>query len=88
MLGRSVKSEAVLARYGLEQSSMAVIAADRQPEFPDWRVMISDGVAPIYLNVRMAAVLEADLRRVRETRLADRVAAAVKTAKRQMLPKA
>ena len=50
--------------------------------------MISDGVAPIYLNVRMAAVLEADLRRVRETRLADRVAAAVKTAKRQMLPKA
>ena len=61
---------------------MALIGADRQPEFPDWRVMISDGVAPIYLNVRMAAMLEA------ETGPADRVAAAIKTAKREMRPKA
>jgi hypothetical protein len=57
---------------------MPVIGADRQPEFPDWRMMISDGAAPIYLNVRMAAMLEADLRRIRETGLADRVAAAIK----------
>ena len=48
-----------------------VIGADRQPEFPDWRVRISDGVAPIYLNVRIATLFEADLRRVRETGLAD-----------------
>jgi hypothetical protein len=83
-----VKCEAVLARYVLDPSSMAVIGADRQLEFPDWRVMISDGVAPIYLNVRMAAMLEADLRRIRETGLADRVAAAIKTAKRRTRPKA
>jgi hypothetical protein len=67
---------------------MAVIGADRQPEFPDWRVMITDGVAPIYLNVRIAILLENDLRRIRETGLADRIAAAIKTAKRQMRPKA
>ena len=88
MLGRSVKCEAVLARYGLEPSSMAVIGANRQPELPDWRVMISDGIAPTYLNVRMAAMLEADLRHIRETGLADRVASAIKTARRQMRPKA
>jgi hypothetical protein len=63
--------EVVLARYGLEQFSMASSGADRQPEFPDWRVRISDGVAPIYLNVRIATLFEADLRRVRETGLAD-----------------
>jgi hypothetical protein len=51
-----MKCEAVFARYGLEQSSLAVIGADRQPEFPDWRVMISDDVAPIYLNVRIATL--------------------------------
>ena len=66
---------------------MAVIGADRQHEFPDWRVMITDGVAPIYLNVRIAILLENDLRRIRETGLADRIAAAIKTAKRQMRPK-
>ena len=81
VFGRSVKCDAVLARYGLDQSSMAIIGADRQPEFPDWRVMITGGGAPIYLNVRVATVLEADLRHIRETRLADRVAAAIKTAK-------
>ena len=48
-----------------------VIGADRQPGFPDWRVRISDGVAPIYLNVRIATLFEAGLRRVRETGLAD-----------------
>jgi hypothetical protein len=83
-----MKCEAVLARYGLEQFSMTVISADRQPEFPDWRVMISDGVAPIYLNVRIATLFEADLRRIRETGLADRVTAAIMTEKRQMRPKA
>ena len=41
MLGRSEECEAVLRRYGLEKSSMAVIGADRLLEDPDWLVMIT-----------------------------------------------
>jgi hypothetical protein len=86
VFGRSAKLEAALARYGLERFSMAVIGTDRQPGFPDWRVMITGGIAPIYLNIRIATLLENDLRRIRETRLADRIAAAIKAANRQMRP--
>jgi hypothetical protein len=62
---------------------MAIVGVDRQPEFPDWRVMITGGLASIYLDVLIAVLLEADP----ETRLADRIAAAIKTENRQMRPK-
>jgi hypothetical protein len=86
-LGRSDECEAVLKRYGLEHSSMAVIGADRLPESPDWRVMVTGGVQPQYLDVEVAGKLASDLRRIGERVLADRISAAVETAKRQTRPR-
>jgi hypothetical protein len=83
-LGRSEEYDAVLKRYGLEHSSMAVIGADRLPESPGWRVMVTGGVQPEYLDIDVAGKLESDLRRIGERVLAERVAAAIETAKRQM----
>jgi hypothetical protein len=77
----------VLKRYGLEQSSLAVIGADRLPEFSDWRVMVTGDVQPKYLEIAMAVGLVMDLQRIGETRLAERISLAVETAKRQMRPK-
>jgi len=85
-LGRSEKCAAVLKQYGLEHSSMAVVGADRLPESPTWRVMVTGNVQPEYLDVEVASRLENDLRRIGETVLAERIAAAVETAKRQMRP--
>ncbi len=87
MLGRSAECEAVLERYGLKQSSMAVIGADRLPESTDWRVMITGGAKPDYLNVGGACKLANDLARIGEMMLAERLSTAVETAKRQMRPK-
>jgi hypothetical protein len=86
-LGRSEECEAVLKRYGLEHSSMAVIGADRLPESPTWRVMVTGGVQPEYLEVDVASKLENDLRRIGERVLAERIGAAVETVKRQMRPR-
>ena len=66
---------------------MAVIAADRLSGFPTWRVMVTGDVKPVYLDADVASKLENDLRRVGERGLADRISAAVETAKRQMRPK-
>jgi acyl dehydratase len=66
---------------------MAVIGADRLPESPDWRVMITGDVQPVHLDIDVASKLESDLRRIGEGVLAERIGAAVETAKRQMRPK-
>ena len=86
-LGRSGEYDAVLKRYGLEHSSMAVIGADRLPESPGWRVMVTGGVQPEYLEVDVASKLENELRRIGERVLAERIGAAVETVKRQMRPR-
>ena len=86
MLGRSAECEAVLERYGLKQSSMAVIGADRLPEFPEWRVMVTGNERPEYLEIAVAVGLVMDLRRIGEMMLAERLSTAVETAKRQMRP--
>jgi len=70
MFGRSSECEAVLERYGLKQSSMAVVGADRLPEFPEWRVMVTGGERPEYLEIAVAVRLVLDLQRIGETRLA------------------
>jgi hypothetical protein len=67
---------------------MAVIDTDRPPEFPDWRVMDKRQRRTDLPERPRSHSAWADLRRIRETGLADRVAAAIKTAKRQMRPKA
>ena len=87
MVGRSADCAAVLKRYGLEQSSMAVIGADRLPEFPDWRVMVTGGVKPEYLDVPAARKLANELARIGEMMLSQRLSAAADTAQRQMRPK-
>jgi hypothetical protein len=87
MFGRSAECEAVLERYGLKQSSMAVIGADRLPEFPEWRVMVTGNERPEYLEIAVAVGLVMDLRRIGEMMLAERLSTAVETAKRQMRPK-
>jgi hypothetical protein len=87
MLGRSEECEAVLKRYGLQRSSMAVIGADRLPEFATWQVMVTDDVQPVHLDIDAASKLESDLRRIGERVLADRISAAVETAKRQTRPR-
>ena len=87
MFGRSLECEAVLARYGLKQSSMAVIGADRLPESTDWRVMITGGAKPDYLDVGVARKLANELAGIGEMMLAERLSTAVETAKRQMRPK-
>jgi len=86
-LGHSEKYEAVLQRYGLGHSSMAVIGADRQPESETWQVMVTGDLQPVYLDVDAAGKLENDLRGIGEMVLAERIGAAVETAKRQMRPR-
>jgi hypothetical protein len=66
---------------------MAVIGADKLPDFPNWRVMVAADQQPEYLDVAVAEKLANDLRRVGETKLADRLSSAVETAKRQMRPR-
>ena len=87
MLGRSEECEAVLKRYGLERSSMAVIGADRLPDSTTWQVMVTGDVQPVHLDIDVANKLESDLRRIGERVLAERIAGALETAKRQMRPK-
>jgi hypothetical protein len=48
--------------------------------------MIIGGIQPEYPDVEVGSRLENDLRRIGETVLAERIAAAVETAKRQMRP--
>jgi hypothetical protein len=84
MRGRSAECEAVLKRYGLERSAMAVIGADRLPEFSEWRVMVTGDERPEYLEIAVAVELVMDLRRIGEIILVERLSAAVETAKRQM----
>jgi hypothetical protein len=81
MRGRSAECEAVLKRYGLERSSMAVIGADRLPEFCEWRVMVTGDERPEYLEIAVAVGLVMDLRRIGEMMLAERLSTAVETAK-------
>src|SRR5262249_19306498 len=85
---RAERLDNVLKQFGLEHSSMALIGADRRPEFGDWRVMVAGEPQPIYLDVAAAAKLEDELRRIRERKLAERIAGAIATAKRQMREKA
>jgi hypothetical protein len=87
MLGRSEECAAVLERYGLARSSMAVIGADRLPESTTWQVMVTGEAQPEYLDIDVASKLESDLRRIGERVLAERIAGAVETAKRQMRPR-
>ena len=77
----------MLKRYGLEQSSMAVIGADRLPDSTTWQVMITGDVQPVHLDIDVASKLESDLRRIGEGVLAERIGAAVETAKRQIRPR-
>jgi hypothetical protein len=86
MIGRSAKCEAVLKQYGLEQSSMAVIGADRPAGSTDWRVMVTGDLQSEYLELAAAMKLVIDLERIGEARLAERVSRAVETVKRQMRP--
>ncbi len=87
MLGRSTDCEAVLKQYGLEHCSMAVIGADKLPDNSAWAVMITGELHPEYLDVVAASKLAADLRRIGEKFLAERLSLAVETAQRQMRPK-
>jgi hypothetical protein len=88
MIWRSTECEEILKRYSVEHCSLAVIGADKLPEFPDWRVMMSgDGGRHEYLEVEEATRLASDLRLIGEIMLAERIDFAAKSAKRQMTPK-
>jgi hypothetical protein len=87
MVGRSKDCDAVLKQYGLEHCSMAIVGADKLPDNSAWAVMITGDVHPEYLDVVVASRLAADLRRVGEKFLAERLSLAVETAQRQMRPK-
>ena len=84
MLGRSPDCEAVLKRYGLEHCSLAIIGADKLPDNSAWAVMVTADTGPEYLDVVAATRLAADLRRVGEPFLAERLSTAVETAQRQI----
>ena len=77
MLGRSPNCEAVLKQHGLEHCSMAVIGPDKMPDDSTWGVMITADPRPQHLDVMAAARLAADLRRVGELFLAERLLQAV-----------
>jgi hypothetical protein len=79
----SEKREAVLANYGLERASLAVIGADRADGSLQWHVTVAGHLGPQAIELDAAERLEADLRRIGEVGLANRLAAAVATAKRQ-----
>ena len=87
MLGRSDECEAVLKRYGLGRSSMAVIGADGLPDSTTWQVMVTGDAQTVHLDIDVATKLESDLRRIGERVLAERIGAAVETAKRQRRPR-
>jgi hypothetical protein len=77
----------LLKRYGLEDSSFAVIGADRRPDEGAWSVMVTGDTEPHYLDIEAAANLALDLQRIDELRLAERLTRAIETAKRQTRPK-
>jgi hypothetical protein len=81
MMGRSLECEAILKHYGVDHCSLAVIGADKPPDFADWRVMLSgDGSNHEYLEVAEASRLAYDLRRIGENVLAARLDRAVESA--------
>jgi hypothetical protein len=86
MSGRSAQCLDVLRRYGLEESSFAVIGADRRPGEGLWCVMVTGDRHFEYLDVDAAADLAFDLQRIDEVQLAQRLSRAIETAKRQMRP--
>ena len=86
-LSRMTELNDVLKRYGLDHSSIAVVGADRRPEEGAWCVMVTTDAHPRYLDIEAAASLAADLRRIGELQLAERLSRAIETARRQMRPK-
>jgi len=88
VIWRSTNCEAILKSYGVDHCSLAVIGADKPPEFSDWRVMLSgDGGNNEYLEVGEASRLALDLRHIGENVLAQRLDRAVESAQRQMRPR-
>ena len=82
MFARTPQCQAVLKQYGLQQSSMAVIGADKPVGSTEWRIMVSGGVEPDYLDVQTARRLAAELARLGEMMLSARLSSAAETAQR------